>query len=94
MYVALIAVSSIIFMRVRRRTQIPIFMAPLVVGILVSITSMIIYSIMIFSASIGQSLMPDTIQLFTAIAIIAISGIASKLAFLKRKMPPNEARLI
>jgi hypothetical protein len=95
MYFSLVATASIVYMKLRRRLALgPIILAPIVVGILVSVTSMITYAVMIFSASICQRPMPDTIQLFTAIAIIAISVIASKLAFHKRKMPVNDGHML
>lgn len=81
-YLAMIGMAGMIYMRAQRRWPIfPVAAAPIVILILVSFTSMLVSAVITFSTSLCRTLMPDTIQLFSALAVIGIAGLASRLAF-------------
>jgi hypothetical protein len=83
MYLSVIGISTMAYLIIQRQAPVlPLIAAPVVIGLLVSVTSIFIGAVMTVSDLICKQLMPDTTQLFTALAIIAVSLISSRMALL------------
>ena len=93
MYLSLFAVSAMVYFKIQQRWNVmPKSLAPIIIVLLMSLTSTIISAVIAFSSAICKVPMPDTIELFTAIAIIAISGLMARIAFLAPKAKGAEGR--
>ncbi|HEY9716254.1 MAG TPA: hypothetical protein V6C69_02200, partial [Trichormus sp.] len=93
--VAVLAYSAILYMKLTNRLSgVPKFAAPVIVGVLMSIVSIPIWAVLTFSLSICKVPMPDTIEVFTALAIIIVAGVSAKFSFVAPKKRHVDPRLM
>ncbi len=95
MCVAILADSAILYMKLTNRlAAAPKFAAPVIVLALMSIVTIPIWAVLTFSLSICKVPMPDTIEVFTALAIIIVSGVSAKFSFVAPKKRQVDPRLM
>jgi len=95
MYVAVAAHSSIVYMKLTNLlAAVPKFAAPVIVILLMSIVSIVIWAVLSFSLTVCKVPMPDTIEMFTDIAIMIIAGVAAKFSFVAPKKRQVDPRLL
>ncbi|HEY9772319.1 MAG TPA: hypothetical protein V6C81_00765 [Planktothrix sp.] len=94
MYLAICALSFIAYKKVKRRlpAYTPTAVVPIIVFILMAMVSVVVWAVLSFSASVWL-VMSDTVQLFTALAVILIAIVAMKFSFVAPKKRPRDPRL-
>lgn len=92
--IAVVAYSAILYMKLANRLGIPKFAIPAIVGVLMSVVSIPIWAVLTFSLSICKVPMPDTIEVFTALAVIIIAGVSAKFSFVAPKKRHVDPRLL
>jgi hypothetical protein len=93
MYAAILVLSVIAYMKLRRFTElVPSIFLPVQIFILMAIGSVIIWAVLSFSLNVFR-MMSDTVQAFTSLAVIIIAAVAVKSNFVGTKRRPRDPRL-